>query len=605
MTDLILDNISLIIFLPLWIFLIIMCGRFFSVYVNKKIIYILTLLASILGAGICGFALINLKNPVEYVHPFLRINDFSLTFGLQADKLSLIMGLILFIVSFAVQLFSISYMEAHQKTYRFFALLNLFNFSMAMLLFSPNLFQLYVFWELVGIVSYLLIGFDYTKIEKSDASKRVFIINRIGDTALITAIILTSYYMYSYVGHTSFTGLSFEDFNAISTLLMAYAPPLMFYAICGLFIVAACVKSAQFPFHQWLQEAMEAKLPVSALLHSATMVAAGVYLIIRLMPFFTLNHRFLTLILLAGLVTALICSILASVETKPKKVLAYSTSANLGLMFVCIGAGNIKAALVFLCAHAFIKSSLFLSLPKDEKNISNITFIIFCIGALSLSGVMFAGLSVKEILFNSLKYNQILSYIFISISFISAFYIIRLAFMLYDKTQKTQKFDYREFFAFLILLGGNIIIYYLIRGTYTISEPFAAAIGGGCLALLLYKRKKLEIISNPKILEKLFNKFVPYVYSKFAEAMNFIENNIFSNYNAVIKFSKSLVFCAEQIENKVMNRTISAISDISKEISKRDSILQSGNVQTYNAYALIIVTVIIALVITGYIVILS
>ena len=178
MTNLILDNISLILLLPLWIFLIIMCGRFFSVYVNKNIVYFLTLISSFLGAGTCSLALMNIKEPIEWIYPFVRIKEFSLYFGLQIDKLSLIIALLLFVISFAVQLFSISYMKNEKKNYRFFALLNLFNFSMAFLLFSPNLFQFYVFWELVSIVSYLLIGFDYQNETKSVASKRVFLINR-------------------------------------------------------------------------------------------------------------------------------------------------------------------------------------------------------------------------------------------------------------------------------------------------------------------------------------------------------------------------------------------------------------------------------------------
>ena len=166
MTNLILDNTSLILLLPLWIFLIIMCGRFFSVYVHKNITYFLTLLSSFLGAGTCGLALINIKAPVEWVYPFIKINHFSISFGLQIDKLSLIIAFILFVISFAVQLFSISYMKDEDKSYKFFALLNLFNFSMAFMLFSPNLFQFYVFWELVSVVSYLLIGFEYNQKQK-------------------------------------------------------------------------------------------------------------------------------------------------------------------------------------------------------------------------------------------------------------------------------------------------------------------------------------------------------------------------------------------------------------------------------------------------------
>ena len=221
----------------------------------------------------------------------------------------------------------------------------MFNFSMAGLLFSPNLFQMYFFWELVGVMSYLLIGFDYKNPVKSEASRRVFLMNRVGDTALIGGIIAVSYFMYNYGGNANFASLNFEDFNSISAILSAYTSTPLFYIICALFIIGAAVKSAQFPFYTWLQDAMEAKLPVSALLHSATMVVAGGYLLIRMLPFFTLEQPLMNAIAGLGILTALICSVLASIETHPKKVLAYSTSANLGLIFLAIGFLNIKVAI--------------------------------------------------------------------------------------------------------------------------------------------------------------------------------------------------------------------------------------------------------------------
>ena len=596
----ILDNISLILLLPLWIFLIIMCGRFFAVYVNKSIIYFLTLFGSFSGAGITSYALIKINNPIECSYPFIRINDFILSFGLRVDKISLIIALVLFIVSFSVQLFSISYLKEEKKNYRFFALLNLFNFSMAALLFSPNLFQFYIFWELVGIVSYLLIGFDYGNIIKSDASKRVFIINRIGDTALISAIILTSFYMYNFVGNKSFVTLSFEDFNAISTMLMAYTSNIIFYLICGLFIIAAIVKSAQFPFYTWLQDAMEAKLPVSALLHSATMVVAGVYLIIRLMPFFTLNAHLLNVILIVGFLTSLICSILASIETHPKKVLAYSTSAILGLMFIALGSMNVKLALVLLTVHAFIKSALFILLPKDDT-IAKTNFILFIINALSLCGIILSGIGAKELLYKIFAYNQHLSYLYIFVCFISAFYIIRLVVLIYKNHKLTSKNNITEFFALLILLFVNVLLYLVLRLHYTIEAPYAAAIGGTALALLLGKHNALEKFkSTPKIFEKLFNNSIPKVYDKYTSGMNHIENKILSNYKPILFISKLPVKITGWFEEKIMNGTIRLVTNIFREISKRYMVLQTGNVQTYNTYALIIITIITALVLISF-----
>ena len=600
MGNLILDNISLILLLPLWIFLIIMCGRFFSVYVNKNVIYFLTLLSSFAGVGICGYALMNISEPIEFVYPFIKINEFTISFGLQADKLSLIVALLLFVISFAIQVFSVSYMNKDQKSYKFFALLNLFNFSMAFLIFSPNLFQFYVFWELVGIISYLLIGFDYKNSIKSEASRRVFLMNRIGDTALIAGIVLVSYYMYSYTGNVGFITLSFDDFNVISTLLMAYTTTPVFYAICGLFILSAIVKSAQFPFYTWLQDAMEANAPVSALLHSATMVAAGVYLVIKMMPFFTLSPVLTNSILIVGIATAIICSILASIEKNYKKILAYSTSANLGLMFFALGLVNIKAAIVLLAVHAFIKSALFILLPT-ENEMPKINFVLFLIAASSLAGILLSGYVSKEIVYKSIEYSQSLSLLFLLICFVSAFYITRLAALVYKDTNLKNNTDLTELTAFLILLFGNISLYVVFAGSYSLAEPLAVAVGGLALAILFAKHDALDNIKNcPKLLERTYNVFVPRVYAGFTQGLNYIENNFLSNYKPIIFIAKWLVKVTNFVEIGVMNKSVSFVSNLSKSFSKLDMMLQTKNIQAYNAYAFIILTIILALVIAGY-----
>lgn len=600
MESLILDNISLIILLPLWIFLIIMCGRFFSVYVNKGIIYILTLLSSLLGVAACSFSLLNLSEAAEKTAPFINIKEFTISFGLSVDKLSLIMALVLYVVSFAVQLYSLSYMKDEKKSYKFFAYLNLFNFAMASLLFSPNLFQFYVFWELVGAVSYLLIGFDYKDEVKSKASKRVFLMNRVGDTAFLAGIILTSYYMFSYAENYSFASQAFEDMNASSTLLMAYTSTPLFCMICGLFIVAAAVKSAQFPFYTWLQDAMEAKTPVSALLHSATMVAAGVYLIIKMMPFFTLNPFVTKFILVIGLLTAIICSLLASIETHPKKILAYSTSANYGFMFMALGAVNIKIALIIFIAHAFIKSALFILLPK-EKGMSKSGFILLVISALSLAGLVFAGVGTKEILYKSFEFYALIPYVLLFTGFVSAYYITRFVILVYKNSEINLKTDYVELFSYLILFFANAGLYVILLGTYHLAEPFAAATGGIALALLLGKNNCLEKLNKtPKLLEKFYNDIVSLLYAKISQGLSFADTNILANYKPVLFISKLFVKITNWIETNVMNKSVSFVSSTFKWISKRDMLMQSGNVQTYNAYAFIMAATVIALVIVGY-----
>ena len=603
MSDIILDNTYLILLLPLWIFLIIMGGRFFSVYVNKRIIYMLTLLSSLLGALLCSVSLLKVGETIEQSFPFIKINNFAITCGVHIDKLSLLVALCLFVISFFIQIFAIFYMKNEEKNYRFFAYLNMFNFTMAGLLFSPNLFQMYFFWELVGVMSYLLIGFDYKKKEKSEASRRVFLMNRIGDTALIAGIISVSYFMYNYAGNFSFATLSFEDMNAISTLLSAYTSTPMFYVICGLFIIAAAVKSAQFPFYTWLQDAMEAKLPVSALLHSATMVVAGVYLLIRMLPFFSLDNNLLVFIIGLGLLTAVVCSVLASIEPHPKKVLAYSTSANLGLMFLAVGTQNVKAAVVFLIAHALIKSMLFLSL--DAKN-SYVGYVTFLFGALSLSGLIFSGMVAKELIYTALGGFGAVA--FCVVSFLTAFYIIRISILMILDEKLENKVDWAEYLPIAFLFILNIAFYFFIRrhAEYKIAEPFYMALAGWIVVYLCYIKNYLtKLNETPKLLEKFYNSILSFVYAKVAEACDFVDTRILNNYKPFVQLLKLSVRVADFVETRIMNGTVNAVTSGFKKLSETDSILQSGNVQTYNAYAFILVTIVITLVIITYTMVLS
>ena len=594
MADIILDNIYLILLIPFWIFLIIMIGRFFSVYVNKVIIYALTLFSSLMGGIMSALALGANNKILETEIPFIKINDFIISAGLHVDKTALVFALVLFIVSFLVQAFSISYMKNEKKTYRFYALLNLFNFAMAGLFFSPNLFQTYVFWELVGVVSYLLIGFEYFKQEKSIASKKVFIINRIGDTALIGGIVLCSYLMYSYSGNWGLTTLSFIDMNIISTLVNAYTSTPLFWGICILFIIAAAVKSAQFPFYTWLQDAMEAKLPVSALLHSATMVASGVFLLIRLYPFFSLEASLLKLIAALGLITAIMCSLCACSQTHPKKVLAYSTSAQLGLMFFALGMGDLKAAFILFVAHAFIKAMLFLTLPKTYFN-----FILFLIGGLSLSGIIFSGLVAKEFLYMDLSIS--LKVIFCAISFLTAFYLIRIA-LINGLNKEDKKIPYSA----IILTLLNIVFYFYIRTQvkYEISEPFWAALLAWVCVYILYIKDlfgEMDILSEGFYLDKIYTQTVTGIYDKTAKITNFVDTKILANYKPVLISAKIGVKIAAFIEKYIMNGTVKLITDLAKGLSKLDLIAQNGNIQRYNVYAFIIITTILTCLIIGYV----
>lgn len=607
MQDIILDNTYLILLIPFWIFLIIMIGRFFAVYVNKTVIYVLTLLASFAGILFSLFALLNLESPLLQSFQFIKINNFIIYAGLHIDKLSLIFGLVLFVVSFLVQIFSISYMKDEKKSYRFYALMNLFNFAMSGLIFSPNLFQMYIFWGLVGLVSYLLIGFDYQNPIKSEASRRVFLTNSIGDVALFGGIVLFSYFIYSYAANNSFTTLAFEDINATSTLLYAYTSTVQFYIICGLFIVAAFVKSAQFPFYNWLQEAMEAKLPVSALLHSATMVAAGVYLTLRLLPMYMLESGILTIVWSIGILTALICSLMASIETHPKKVLAYSTSANLGLMFFALGGLNTKAAIIFFISHAFIKSMLFLSLPDEKRNYNLVSLISFMVGSLILSGLIFSGMVSKELIFSGI-HNSTLSVIFCLVSFFTAFYLMRLSLVMIKEKEldKTGKVDLIRIIPCICLILADILLYVYLKlnTSYEIKEPFFVALVAWGVVYVLYKKNLLEKYTKTShILADFSNNIIPKYYLSVA---NLAENSEeFLSKIPLKKFALIFVKSVNWVEINMMNKSVSFTADLFKKISETDMRLQLGNVQAYNAYALWIITITVSFIIIVYTLVLN
>ncbi|MCQ2753759.1 MAG: hypothetical protein MJ231_01785 [bacterium] len=610
MTDIILNNIYIILLLPLWVFLIIMLGRFFSVYVNKSIIYVLTLGASILGAILSGVGLYSLNSDkiLETSFPFIKINHFIIECGLHVDKISLIFALVLFVVSFFVQLFSISYMKDEKKNYRFFALLNLFNFTMAGLFFSPNLFQTYFFWELVGVISYLLIGFEYKNPVKSLASKKVFIINRIGDTAFVAGIIMCSYFMFSYSNNINFTTLSYVDMNAISTLIYAYTSTPAFWGICLLFIIAALVKSAQVPFYTWLQDAMEAKLPVSALLHSATMVALGVFIILRLIPLFMLESGILKLIAVFGILTAFICSLCAASQNHPKKVLAYSTSAQLGLMFFALGALNIKAAVAFFVAHAVIKSMLFLTLPRENEKWSYVNFTAFLIGGLALSGMLLSGVASKELIFTSCKSGLSIT-AFSIISFLTAFYIFRIALKIASEGLEKVQPRVIELLAIIGLFIANILLYvYLWKYTsYKVAEPFWAALTAWVCTYILFIKNafwKVPVLYpltyNGFYLDNFYTNKITKIYEKCCQILGKFDSKVLTNYKPTVFVAKTGVRVTKWVETNIMNGAVLLVQKFSNFLSKLDLRLQSGNIQKYNAYAFIIITIIISLLLITY-----
>jgi NADH-quinone oxidoreductase subunit L len=273
--------------------------------------------------------------------------DFSTTVTALVDPLAGIMLLVVTGVGFLIHVYSIGYMHDDPGYPRFFAYLNLFVFSMTMLVLADNFLLLYVFWEAVGLCSYLLIGFWYTRKSAVDAGKKAFIVNRVGDFGFALGVL----WLWTVVGTLDYG----KVFGAVDTI-----PPAVATGIALLLFMGACGKSAQLPLHVWLPDAMEGPTPVSALIHAATMVTAGVYMVCRSHALFERSGVALEVVAWVGVLTAVFAATVAVVQIDIKRVLAYSTISQLGYMFAAAGLGAYAAAIFHLVTHAFFKALLFL-----------------------------------------------------------------------------------------------------------------------------------------------------------------------------------------------------------------------------------------------------
>src|SRR5215470_8903652 len=294
------------------------------------------------------------------------VGNLNVNVGFQLDPLSAVMMLVVTGVGFLIHVYSIGYMGHEGGYYRFFGYMNLFMFSMLTLVLANNMLLMFVGWEGVGLCSYLLIGFYFLKQSATNAGNKAFIVNRIGDAAFILGILLTA----ATFGTIRFTSVDLSGAAATSGIRQALEAALgshalaagapVFTTIALLLFVGACGKSAQIPLYVWLPDAMEGPTPVSALIHAATMVTAGVYMVVRMNAIYVLAPKAMIVVAIVGVTTAIFAASMALVQNDIKKVLAYSTISQLGYMFLALGAGAFAAGIFHLMTHAFFKALLFL-----------------------------------------------------------------------------------------------------------------------------------------------------------------------------------------------------------------------------------------------------
>jgi len=371
------------------------------------------------------------------VYTWVSAGEFSASLGFLVDPLSAVMMLVVTFVGFLIHVYSAGYMHDDPGYARFFTYLNLFMVSMLFLVLANNYLLMFLGWEGVGLCSYLLIGFWYRKKSASDAGMKAFVVNRIGDAGLILGMILSLHALgtVDLVQMAETAGaLAREPWGQVGAVT----------GICLLLFVGACGKSAQVPLHVWLPDAMEGPTPVSALIHAATMVTAGVYMVARLAPLFVKSDTAMTVVAVVGTLTALMAATVAIVQTDIKRVLAYSTVSQLGFMFLAAGVGAFGAAVFHLFTHAFFKALLFLgsgsvihalSGEQDLRRMGGLrrmipwTFWTFAAGTAAIAGIPFlSGFFSKDmILAGALAaHRPVLFGIAFVTALLTAFYMARL-----------------------------------------------------------------------------------------------------------------------------------------------------------------------------------
>nr|MBN2278626.1 NADH-quinone oxidoreductase subunit L [candidate division Zixibacteria bacterium] len=464
-----LEKAFLIPFYPLLAFWVVV---FFTRWKEKLSSYIsisMILLAFIHSVVVLFEMIARHGTPLEAMVTFIDLPHFHLDLGMWIDPLTVVMLMVVTIVSGCVHIYSVGYMHGDPRFSRFFAYLSLFSFSMLGLVIANNFFMIFIFWELVGLTSYLLIGFYFEKKVAADAGKKAFITTRIGDLGFIVGLLILGFYAGTFNYQKVF---EIVTSGHLSSGLLAAA---------GVFIFCGAVgKSAQFPLHVWLPDAMEGPTPVSALIHAATMVAAGVYLVARAMTLFAASETASMVVAVIGLITSFLAASIALTQNDIKRVLAYSTVSQLGYMIMALGLYGVDfsramhhygamftehfhspgwyAGTFHLMTHAFFKALLFLGAgsvihavhTNDIQEMGGLhkkmktTTLTFFIASLSIAGIFpLSGFWSKDEIVATTVGHPIFMVLTLVIAFMTAFYMFRLCFMTFTGSPRNQdRFDH-------------------------------------------------------------------------------------------------------------------------------------------------------------------
>ena len=388
----------------------------------------------------------------ETLYTWMVVGGLKMEIGFLVDGLTAMMMVVVTFVSLMVHIYTIGYMEEDEGYNRFFAYISLFTFSMLMLVMSNNMLQLFFGWEAVGLVSYLLIGFWYNKPTAIFANMKAFLVNRVGDFGFIMGIGLIA----AYAGTLNYTE-AFAKTGELSALSFPGTDWMLVTVICICLFIGAMGKSAQFPLHVWLPDSMEGPTPISALIHAATMVTAGIFMVARMSPIFELSDTALNFILIIGAITALFMGFMGIIQNDIKRVVAYSTLSQLGYMTVALGASAYSVAVFHLMTHAFFKALLFLAAGSvimgmhhnqdirwmgNVKKYMPITWITSLLGSLALIGTpLFAGFYSKDSIIEAVHFSNLpgagFAYFAVLAGvFVTAFYSFRMYFLVFHGKER-------------------------------------------------------------------------------------------------------------------------------------------------------------------------
>lgn len=579
----------------------------------------------------------NSSSPVfqKTLFDWISAGKLHIPFAFQVDHLSSIMLLIITGIGFLIHVYSIGYMHSDKNLAKFFAYLNLFVFFMLLLVLGSNYIIMFIGWEGVGLCSYLLIGFWFTNESYAGAAKKAFVMNRIGDLGFLLAVFL----MFRVFGTVEFSGVF-----AQAETMKAGTPFLTLVTI--LLFVAATGKSAQIPLFTWLPDAMAGPTPVSALIHAATMVTAGIYMIARSNILFTLAPFTMNIVAVIGIATALLAAMIAVSQTDIKKVLAYSTVSQLGYMFLGLGVGAFTGAFFHVITHAFFKALLFLgagsvihavSNEQDMRNMGGlrkklpITFITMLIGTIAISGIPpFSGFFSKdEILAHAYEHSKLLWGLGVIGALFTSFYMFRMLFITFYgnfRGTEEQKHHLHEspgsmtvpliILAVLSAIGGLIGVPEILGGHHWLQhflQPVLSrsnALAHDTAALDHSTEFILMGVSVAGALLAAVFAWVRYVGSKHIPLPDSAYRNVFArlSYNKFyidelydILITRPLNWCSvlfyRVVDTKIIDGVVNGIGRVTIVASRGIRLLQAGNV---GFYIFMMIAGIVALLLYGF-----